>query len=151
MESKSQYKSDGLIKLFNMKNLELLLSEAPGCFDNKDKLKLNFDHHKSVFGALTMLKCIADDYRYASIDQFTKVKVFILNAASKTLTVNESNDANFWKPKGAYLHLWSLCYQKESIFDFWRESSLLILLEFDNKQDFIPDLIKFCLNTKVIL
>lgn len=79
----SQYKSDGLIKLFGLKNIELLLLETSGCFDNKEKIKLNFDHHKGMFGCLAMLKSIADEFEYASIDKFKRVKVFFLNAAGK--------------------------------------------------------------------
>lgn len=89
IDDKSQYKSDGLIKLFGLKERELLLLETSGCFINKDKSKTNFDHHKGVFGALAMLKCIADDYTFASIEKFTEVKVFFLHAAGKILMLNE--------------------------------------------------------------
>ncbi|KAG1332846.1 hypothetical protein G6F62_007045 [Rhizopus arrhizus] len=81
VNDKDQYKSDGLVKLFGLNNLELVLLETSGCFINKDKQKVKFDHHKGVYGALAMLKCIVDDYSYASIETFTKVKVFFLHAA----------------------------------------------------------------------
>lgn len=87
IDDKNQYKSDGLIKLFGFKELELLLLETSGCLINKDKNKINFDHHKGMFGTLAMLKCIADDYAFASIEHFTKVKVFFLHAAGRILTI----------------------------------------------------------------
>ncbi|PHZ17125.1 uncharacterized protein RHIMIDRAFT_253084 [Rhizopus microsporus ATCC 52813] len=128
----SQYKSDGLIKLFGLKNIELLLLETSGYFDNKEKIKLNFDHHKGMFGCLAMLKSIADEFEYASIDKFKRVKVFFLNAA------------------GSYLHLWSLSYGENNLFDFFRERHLHIKPNFEDKQEFIPDLIGFCLSAKVV-
>lgn len=39
VDDKSQYKSDGLMKLFNLKDLELLLLETSGHFKNSDKVK----------------------------------------------------------------------------------------------------------------
>ncbi|KAG1167128.1 hypothetical protein G6F47_011510 [Rhizopus delemar] len=67
---KSCYKTDGLIKLFGIKQLELLLLETSGHFRNTDSVKLNFDHHKGMFGLLAMLKCIADEFHFANIEKF---------------------------------------------------------------------------------
>lgn len=80
-DNSNVYKSDGMIKLYNMKQQEILLLETSGCFSNNDKCKINFDHHKGVFGLLSMLKCVADDYQLGSVDTFKKVKVFFLHAA----------------------------------------------------------------------
>lgn len=85
VDDKNQYKSDGLIKLFGLNNLEFVLVETSGSFSNKDKNKLKLDHHKGVYGALAMLKCIVDDYSYASLKSFSKVKVFFLHGAGKVL------------------------------------------------------------------
>jgi hypothetical protein len=93
---KSQYRPDGLIKLYGLKEIELLFLETSGCFGNDDKVKLNFDHHKGMFGALAIIKCIADELEYASIDQFKKVEVFFLNASDKTLVIDENRDADFF-------------------------------------------------------
>ncbi|KAI8065028.1 hypothetical protein BDF21DRAFT_455113 [Thamnidium elegans] len=41
VDEKSQYKSDGLAKFFNLKDLELLLLETSGHFKNSDKVKKN--------------------------------------------------------------------------------------------------------------
>ncbi|KAI8097849.1 uncharacterized protein B0P05DRAFT_601512 [Gilbertella persicaria] len=125
VDDKCQYKSDGLVKLFGFKELEVLVLETSGNFINKDKSKINFDHHKAVFGNLSMLKNIADDYAFASIEQFLKVKVFFIQAADTEL------------------HLWSVCYKKEGIFDLWRECYLQIMPDFQDKQDFVPSLIQF--------
>lgn len=81
VDMKSQYKSDGLLKLFGLKEIEVLLVEVSGCFGNTDTSKLRFDHHKGMFGVVAMLKSIADHYSYASIESFENVKVFFLNAA----------------------------------------------------------------------
>ncbi|KAG1047364.1 hypothetical protein G6F43_010184 [Rhizopus delemar] len=131
VDDKSQYTSDSLFKLFGLKDIELLLVEVSGCFNNK--VKLNFDYHKGMFGALEMIKSIADKYEYASIDQFEKAKVLFLIAAA-----------------GQYLYLWSLLYKKNDLLDLWMKSSLLYS-DFDDKQDFDPDLVRFCWGSKSII
>lgn len=74
VDDKSQYTSDSLFKLFGLKDIELLLVEVSGCFNNK--VKLNFDYHKGMFGALAMIKSIADKYEYASIDHLKRPRSF---------------------------------------------------------------------------
>lgn len=81
MDDKSQYKADGIIKLFKMKEIEILLLETSGSFNNKDKVKINFDHHKGMFGSLAILKTIADEFYFTSADTFKTLKVFFLHAA----------------------------------------------------------------------
>lgn len=90
IDEKNVYKSDGLVKLFGMKDQEILLLETSGRFTNHDKTKVNFDHHKGVFGLLSMLKCIADDYSFASVETFMKVKVFFLHAAGEIFITREN-------------------------------------------------------------
>ncbi|KAG0740432.1 hypothetical protein G6F16_009268 [Rhizopus arrhizus] len=101
------------------------------------KVKLNFDYRKGMFGALAMIKSIADEYEYAPIDQIEKIKILFLSAAGKTYL--------------QYLHLWSLSYKKIELFDLWKKSSLLLRPEFDDKQYFVPDLIRFCWGSKNII
>ncbi|ORE05711.1 hypothetical protein BCV72DRAFT_330229 [Rhizopus microsporus var. microsporus] len=103
VDDKNQYKSDGLDK-------------------NKGKL----DHHKGVYGALAMLKCIVDDYPYATLKAFAKVKVFFLHAAETEL------------------HFWSVYYQNGGVFDLWREANIQVKPDFQDKGDFSPDLVQFC-------
>lgn len=58
VDEKSCYKSDGLMKLFGFKKLEMLVLETSGHFGNTDRVKLKFDHHKGVLGMLTILKSV---------------------------------------------------------------------------------------------
>ncbi|KAI7905809.1 uncharacterized protein BX663DRAFT_500982 [Cokeromyces recurvatus] len=132
-DKRSQYKSDGLVKLLNLKDLELLLLETSGHFENNDKVKISLDHHKGVYGILAMLKCIADEYSFASVAKFSQVKVFFLHAAETKL------------------HLWSMRYQPDGLFDLWRELCLEVKPHFEDRAIFLPQLIKFCWNTKCLL
>lgn len=60
VDDKNQYKADGLIKLFGLNDLELLLLETSGCFNNKDKKNCNlittrvFMVHWQCLNALSM-------------------------------------------------------------------------------------------------
>lgn len=49
--------------------------------------KMNFDHHKGMFAVLSMLKTIADELKYASLDVFQKVKIFFVHAAGKLIVL----------------------------------------------------------------
>jgi hypothetical protein len=80
---KFQYKADGLVKMYGVKNLEILLLETSYHFGSKDKCKAGFDHHKGLFGSLSMLKTIADCFSLGNMESFKKVKVFFAHAAGK--------------------------------------------------------------------
>ncbi|ORE06183.1 hypothetical protein BCV72DRAFT_207877, partial [Rhizopus microsporus var. microsporus] len=67
---------DVLIKLYGLKQSEILLLETSVSFGNTEKVKINFDHHKGTFGCLTMLKVLADEFFYASEEAFKKLKSF---------------------------------------------------------------------------
>ena len=84
-EENHSYLSDGIIKLYGLKGLEVLLLEASGSFASMDWAKHSFGHHKDVFGALSMLKSIADKCEKASIEAFCQCKVFFVHAAGNTV------------------------------------------------------------------
>lgn len=58
VDLKSQYKSDGLLKLFGSKEIKLLLVELLGCYGNTNMSKLRFDHHKRIFGVVACLSLL---------------------------------------------------------------------------------------------
>ncbi|ORE01842.1 hypothetical protein BCV72DRAFT_320099, partial [Rhizopus microsporus var. microsporus] len=93
----------------------------------------NLDHHKGIYGILAILKCIADKYSFASVEKFSRVKVFFLHVAE------------------AKLHLWSLHYQPDGFFNLWRELCLQIQPHFEDRMVILSQLIKFCWNTKCLL
>ncbi|CAO3588644.1 unnamed protein product [Absidia cylindrospora] len=97
------------------------------------KVKTSFDHHKGVFGTVAMLKTVSGYYPYATTDEFGKVKVCFVQAA------------------GNQLHLWSLCYKENSVYDLWRETYLTIRPSFDDKADMLPELLQFFWNMKALV
>lgn len=76
IDEKFQYKSNGLVKLFGLKNLEQLLLETSGNFSDTDKTKSKLDHHKGMFGILAMLKYIVDTFPFGSVETFVWRKFF---------------------------------------------------------------------------
>ncbi|GAA5802685.1 hypothetical protein HPULCUR_008159 [Helicostylum pulchrum] len=120
------YLADGIIKLFGLKNLDILLLETSNHFGCTDKPKINFDHHKDLFGALAMLKNIADEFPFASLATFRQCKVFFLHAA------------------GERLYLWSLSFEPEGpIYELWLERMMLIKPDVDDKPESLPSFLKF--------
>lgn len=78
------YLADGIIKLYEMNSIELLLLETSGPFANTEKPKIAFGHHKGLFGALAMLKTVADMFPQADIDTFKRIKIFFIPGTGKT-------------------------------------------------------------------
>lgn len=56
-----------------LNNPEFLFFETFGCLPDKIKIKLNLCHYRDMFVVLVMLKYIADNYAYTSVQdmQFT--------------------------------------------------------------------------------
>lgn len=75
------YKADGLVKLHGINELEMLLLETSSHFGSTNKSKNCFDHHKGLFGVLSMLKVIADESNLALTETFSKVKVLFMHAS----------------------------------------------------------------------
>lgn len=120
-EDNHSYLADGIIKLYGLKNIEIVLLETSGCFGSIDKSKIAFDHHKGLFGALAMLKSIADEFPMATVETFQKCKVFFVHGA------------------GENIYLWSLRFEpKGPIFELWLEDTLYIKPDIDDKLDALP-------------
>jgi hypothetical protein len=88
-DESTSYKANGIISLHTLNKLEILLLESSNHFGSTDSSKSSFDHHKGLYGALSMLKAIADNYSYGSLETFGKVKVFFVHAADMK---NNSSD-----------------------------------------------------------
>ncbi|KAI9276275.1 hypothetical protein BY458DRAFT_488889 [Sporodiniella umbellata] len=86
-----------------------------------------------MYGILAMLKCIADDFSFASDETLSQVKVFFMQAADKRL------------------HLRSISYKEDDLFDFWREFCIEILLDCDDRTMYLPQFIPFCWSIKCLL
>ncbi|KAI8359802.1 hypothetical protein BD560DRAFT_405287 [Blakeslea trispora] len=128
------YKADGIISLYGFSRLEILLLETSGHFGSTDNCKISFDHHKGLFGSLSMLKAIADHYSHGSLKIFKNVKVFFVHAAGKTV------------------RLWSLRYVPEGpVYELWLEQSYTMDPSFDERADQVPIMIKFYWTLKCLI
>ncbi|KAI9335574.1 hypothetical protein BD770DRAFT_477363 [Pilaira anomala] len=67
-DCKNQYKADDVVALYGIDKLEALLPETSSHFGNDDQHKISFDHHKGLFGAVT----IADKFPLADMNLFEK-------------------------------------------------------------------------------
>ncbi|CAO3607218.1 unnamed protein product [Mucor hiemalis] len=116
IDGRNKYNADGLIRMYG------------------DQSKSNFDHHKVFFGSLAMIKTIADEYQYASITTFKKVKVIFVHASD------------------TIVYLWSVSFvPDESIYELWLEDILEIKPGIDDKLEAIPNFIQFYWKTKELL
>ncbi|KAI8875582.1 hypothetical protein K501DRAFT_289308 [Backusella circina FSU 941] len=73
-----------------------------------------------------MLKTIADEYHLGSIDAFSKLKVYFVQAA------------------GTHMYLWSMRYEKNgSLYESWLENDLRIDPDFGKSVEYMPKMICF--------
>ncbi|CEG82389.1 hypothetical protein RMATCC62417_16464 [Rhizopus microsporus] len=79
------YRAYSIIKLYSLRELEILLLETSCHFGSKDKTKASFDHHKGLFGALSMLKFIADEFYLGTIEVFSKLKALFKSVGALDL------------------------------------------------------------------
>ncbi|KAG1084253.1 hypothetical protein G6F42_021868 [Rhizopus arrhizus] len=70
------YKADGIIRLAE-------LGETAGAFGHGDHAKTSFDNSKGMFALLAMLKTVADYYKYASVEEFRKLKLYFVQPSGK--------------------------------------------------------------------
>jgi hypothetical protein len=86
-DSRFRYNADGVIRLQDFYDIEVCVTEISGVFKNTDRTKINYDHHKAMFGVLSMLKTIADAMKYASLNIFEKIKIFFIHASGKLISL----------------------------------------------------------------
>ncbi|KAG0822474.1 hypothetical protein G6F29_011884 [Rhizopus arrhizus] len=114
------YKADGIIRL-----------ETAGAFGHEDYAKTAFDNSKGMFALLSMLKTIADQYKHASVEEFSKLKLY------------------FVQPSGYHIRLWSMQYAKNGLYDFVREEKILRSEDFSTREEQLVSLVNFFLSLKV--
>ncbi|KAG1463133.1 hypothetical protein G6F46_009645 [Rhizopus delemar] len=127
------YKADGIIRLEAYKDLEVLILETAGAFGHEDHAKTAFDNSKGMFALLAMLKTIADRYKHASVEEFSKLKLY------------------FVQPSGYHIRLWSMQYAKNGLYDFVREKKILLSEDFNNREEQLVSLVNFFLSLKSLL
>ncbi|KAI9487871.1 MAG: hypothetical protein EXX96DRAFT_599451 [Benjaminiella poitrasii] len=98
--------ADGVVRLQEAHNIEICVVEVSGrCFD----------HHKAIYGCLAMLKTIADQYKYASVDVFEQLKVYFVHTAG-VLNIEPKFDDKEMYLQDAINFYWTLeCKLEETL------------------------------------
>ncbi|CEG78388.1 hypothetical protein RMATCC62417_13005 [Rhizopus microsporus] len=134
----SIYLAGGIIKLYGLCELEVLLLETSSHFGCEDKAKSSFDHHKGLFGGVSMLKTIADEPSYGLIEAFSKLKALFVHAS------------------GTRILLWSLKYIKDGpAYELWLEKVFDINPKFGKSVEQLPQALSFywklkCLSRQIV-
>ncbi|PHZ08327.1 uncharacterized protein RHIMIDRAFT_269848 [Rhizopus microsporus ATCC 52813] len=131
VDKRKIYKADEIIRLAELRDLEVLVLETAGAFGHDDHAKTSFDNSKGMFALLAMLKTVADHYKYASVEEFRKLKLY------------------FVQPSDKHIRLWSMQYTEHGIYNFVREKKILVGEEFEERREYITSLFNFFLTLKV--
>lgn len=115
------YKADGIIKaMLERSELEILILETSNALDATTPTKRAFDFHKAMFGAVAMLKSIADKYKYADFSVFSALKIYFLHVAGKLMRYSQGYFADK-RILDAEIRLWSVQNFQKKIFLVVRE------------------------------
>lgn len=155
-EDNHLYLADGVIRLYGLKGIEVLLLETSGCFSNKDRSKIGFDHHKDLFGAFVMLKSIADEFSLASVNAFKTYKILFVHGSGKIyralVYILFSLSLTSADGLGENVYLWSLRFEpKGPIYGLWLEDMLPIKPDIDDKLDTLPSFLRFFWAMKIFV
>ncbi|KAI9334057.1 hypothetical protein BD770DRAFT_432311 [Pilaira anomala] len=118
-------KADGVIHLAGNEDLEVFVLETAGAFGMNDQAKVSFDNSKGMFALLAMLKTVADKYNHASVEEFSKLKLYLV------------------QPSDRYIRLWSMQYANHGLYNFVREKKILLGKDFVNKSNHVTSLYNF--------
>lgn len=69
------YLADSIFRLCSLHNIEFLLLKVSGAFLNNDQTKIDFYHHKSMFGSLSILQTIAEQFKFGTIEDFKNIDI----------------------------------------------------------------------------
>ncbi|KAI8369681.1 hypothetical protein BD560DRAFT_329950 [Blakeslea trispora] len=133
VDNREKYNADGIIRLRELYDLEILLLETSGCFQNKDERKISFDNAKGMLALLAMMKTVADKFSYASVALFQKLKLYFIQASDE------------------HIRLWSIQYVSNGIYSFNREDKVTIIEDESQVQQVLIPLLDFFYHVKTSL
>jgi hypothetical protein len=82
---RENYKADGTLEY---KGIEIMLTEISGPFMNTRRSKYTFDIHKAMFGCLSMLRFLCENYEFASLETLEKMKVYFLHTKGNAMSIS---------------------------------------------------------------
>ncbi|CAO3650123.1 unnamed protein product [Mucor hiemalis] len=78
-DGRYKYNADGTLVANDLSAIEILLTEVSSGYGFNENGKVSFDHHKAMFGMLSMIRSVAQVYNKASFNTFTKLKIHFLH------------------------------------------------------------------------
>ncbi|KAG1453616.1 hypothetical protein G6F56_007524 [Rhizopus delemar] len=83
-DGRLKYNADGKILVEDL-STEILLSEVSSSFGETSKSKTSFDHHKAMFGLLSMIRTIVSLYKYGSFETFSRLKLHFVHTHDRAI------------------------------------------------------------------
>ena len=133
-----KYYADGVVSYLNN---DICIYEASGPFGTKEKSKQNFDFHKALFGLLSCIATIAQSYSYASLETFSKLKLYFVQTKGIVIILHYIFSPLTLAYIGSSIHLWYLQHLQENTYAIARESKL----NFSNEKEKYADTVLDCL------
>ncbi|KAI7905980.1 uncharacterized protein BX663DRAFT_247510 [Cokeromyces recurvatus] len=133
VDRRKVYNADGIIRLRDFYDIEVLLLETAGHFQNKETRKICFDNSKGMFALLAMLKSTADRFSRATLETFRNLKFYFVQASDE------------------HIRLWSAQYASNGIYKFALEDKVEVTEDRQQVQQSSVSLLDFFFNVKTCL
>ncbi|KAI7901969.1 uncharacterized protein BX663DRAFT_94989 [Cokeromyces recurvatus] len=78
LDTRYIYKADGKIRIYVNKQ-EVLILEISSALAQATQEKINFDHSKAMFGMLSILKTLANNYDHGTFASFKNIKIHFVH------------------------------------------------------------------------
>lgn len=113
--------ADGVIRLRDIGNLEVVLLETSQAYSMATETKKSFDLHKATFGLLAMLRAIAVLFPKGTFNTFRQLRLFFVHPARKIrssiliiIAWIQLNSTSFWLETS--VRLWSISCPSKNTF-----------------------------------
>ncbi|KAI7847468.1 hypothetical protein BDC45DRAFT_491661 [Circinella umbellata] len=118
------YNADAILRATDIGNAEICLLETSSAFDKAGRPKISFDHHKAMFGLLSMIKSIAQEYHHATYKELKKMKFIFIHA------------------HGDSIRVWSLYSPEAGVYIMNKEFKMPSPVLFEKKEEHLYDFLE---------
>ncbi|KAG0162916.1 hypothetical protein DFQ30_001019 [Apophysomyces sp. BC1015] len=133
LDQRFKYNADGILRLKSIANVEILLLETSSAYDSASNGKTSFDHFKGMFGLLSMLKTVADEFPLADYDIFKQLKLHFIHA------------------HGTGIRHWTMSVPSANVYIMYKEQRVDISREFSQKSSTLLPFMLFHLDLGMAL
>ena len=143
------YNADAIIRATDIGNAEICLLEISNAFDEAGRPKISFDRHKAMFGLLSMIKSIVQEYHHATYKELKKTKFIFIHTHGKLslssllyLYIHPIYDIINMINLRYSIRVWSLYSPEAGVYVMNKELKMPSPVSFEKKEEHLFDFLE---------